>query len=313
MRQYNLMIGSCGGLTGVYLAKQFQKYPNIRVLGSDANSDSIGRFFVDGMFHLPPASQENFIPELISLLNKENIDFYLPTHSKETIAVSKAESEIRKSTKTDFIISPYSTYRDLNNKAQAYNCLSKIGIPVPKVYKSDSEIIYPAFYKRKVGSGSAGCGRIFNNEEYRVMAGNEEIFICEFIDGSEYTVDCMFSRKGELLGYNQRKRVKCMGGAVIITSNENSFDIFPYINSISQKWLFKGCVNFQYILGDKPYFTDINLRYASGGMPLSIESGVDIPKALYKIFMNEQIRNNEFWSDFKPRTMYRYFEEKYSE
>lgn len=313
MKKYQLLIGSCGGLTGIYLAKQFRRFPNVNIIGADANPNSAGRFFVDDFVYLPSASNSDFIDALVDLLNSHQIDFYMPTHSKETFTVSKNELQIRGLAKSDFVISPIETYQSFNNKVDAYTNLANIGIPVPQIYFSDSEIKYPAYHKRKVGSGSSGCGKVCNAQEYVTYKNDSELFICEYLDGMEYTVDCMFSRNGTLLGYNQRKRIKNMGGAVIITANDNEFDILPYIIKISENFVFKGCVNFQYILRDKPYFTDINLRFASGGMPLSVKSGVDIPKAYYKLFTNQEIGTNEFASDKKNRTMYRYFEEKYSE
>ena len=77
-----LLIGSNGGISGIYLAKRYRGIEGIEVYGSDASSDNVGRFFVDRQFVLPPSSDSTFIKSLIDLINGEGIDIYLPTHSK---------------------------------------------------------------------------------------------------------------------------------------------------------------------------------------------------------------------------------------
>lgn len=311
-----ILIGSCGGLTGVYLAKQLKKTKDVVIYGCDANGNSVGKFFVEKLFVLSKATDTCFLEELIQIIDSNDIDIYIPTHSKEIYVISKFEKELRERCEIQFIVSPFETFKALDDKESAYKCLSEIGLSVPKIIYSSKDIrCFPIMYKKKWGSGGIGKGIIMNIQEFeQVKKSKEDILFCEYLQGEEYTIDCMFSDTGKLLGYNQRRRKKCIGGAVSITCNENPIDILPYINKISEKWIIKGCVNFQYILcDDTPYFIDINLRYASGGLPLSVESGVDIISAMLKIFNGEKIEEGEFSSDFHNRTMYRYFEEKYED
>jgi len=58
-------------------------------------------------------------------------------------------------------------------------------------------------------------------------------------------------------------------------------------------------------------FTDVNLRFASGGLPLSVESGVNLVKLYVLEALGQPYNPSEFQSDRKKRTMYRYFEELY--
>lgn len=310
-----LLIGSCGGLTGIYLAKQYRSYDELIVYGSDANRNSTGRFFVKDLINLPSSDDLDFIDCLINALNENDVDYYIPTHSHEIIAVSKNADYIKRKTKAAFIVSPYSTYETLNQKDIAYKNLREIGLNVPDVYTDSKVANYPCFYKRKVGSGSQGTGMISNREEFEAIFNEDhDVFVCRYLKGSEYTVDCLFDFDGRLLGYNQRRRVKSMGGAVSITTNENPVDILTEIQRMSQKYKFCGCINFQYILvDDTPYFIDINLRFAAGGLPLTVKSGVNVPEAYIRLLNGEKIGMNEYQSDFKPRTMYRYFEEIYDD
>ena len=49
-QKIHVLIGSNGGLTGVYLAKRYREKSNIKLFGFDANIASVGKFFVDKQF-----------------------------------------------------------------------------------------------------------------------------------------------------------------------------------------------------------------------------------------------------------------------
>lgn len=309
-----ILIGCCGGLTGSYLARQF-KGKGLFVIGADGTAMNVTKHFVDDFVVLPKINDECFINNLIKLLKEKEITDYIPTHSKEIRKISQNEKKIRSNWKGNFIVSPYETIKTLDEKALANHTFHEIGIPVPRIYENDlKEEDFPVFMKPNIGSGSKDS-RIVETiglyNEYKKIYPDNDYY--EYIDGVEYTVDCIFDNEGRLLAYNQRKRNKSLGGAVIITQNDYSFNILPFLKKIEARFTIKGCVNFQFILKDNtPYFTDINLRYPSGGLPLSVESGIDIPQILLDLFDNKPIPSIEC-NRFPGRVMYRYFEEIFDE
>ena len=306
----NVLIGSNGGLTGIYLAKQIRKIGGWTIIGSDSSEITAGKFFVDHQIKLPSAQSDDFIVELIKTLNDYNIDAYLPTHSKEIKRVSQCEHLIREKTSARFLVSPSETFEQLDNKRDANENLNKIGIPVPKMIHG-LDCSYPIIMKNDVGSGGSGLGRIDNQCVHEALLRTKKnISFYQLIEGTEYTLDCMFSSKGEIIGYNQRERIKTIGGAVSITANSNCFDIWPWLERIASNWVFRGCVNFQYIVNNSiPYFIDVNLRYPSGGLPLTVESGLDIPKLTLDVLMGSEINKKKPIVVDSNLTMYRYFEE----
>lgn len=312
-----ILIGSNGGLTGIYLARNLRKIEKkLTIIGSDCEINSPGKFFVDQQIWLESATHANFITRLIEQINLKKIDFYFPTHSLEIIAVSQSAELIREKTKCKFMVSPYATFEALNNKKKATNNLSILGIPVPKIIdKNENECKYPILMKKNIGSGSQGIFLIDNPKIHRSFKENfENSCFYEYIVGNEYTCDCLFDENGNLVGYNQRIREKTLGGAVLITATDNSFDILPWIQKISNKWKMSGCINFQYIIKDNiPYFIDINLRFPSGGLPLTCESGLDIPKQMLQMMNDEFNWNNEIFVPVVNKRMYRYFEEIFEE
>jgi carbamoyl-phosphate synthase large subunit len=312
-----VLIGSCGGLTGVYIARQLRGnfFVKCEICGIDSNENIPTKKFLDKFFEVPSLENENcFIKILISVLNRENIDIYFPTHSKETYIISKNETYIRNNTKTKFIISPYDTYKLLGNKKIAYLTLKNMGLDVPKVYcKEDKIDKFPVFTKPEISSGSKNSFILYSNEEVELVKQKyPDNFFMEYVKGCEYTVDCIYSSSGEFISYNQRIRIKTLGGAAIITKNNFDVDFRNEIMKISDEHRIKGPCNFQFFYaGERKILTDINLRFASGGLPLTVESNVNIIEIMIKDMLGMKINKFDYTSDKKNRTMYRYFEEFY--
>ncbi len=307
-----ILIGSCGGLTGSFLARQFKKINKDNIIcGFDISFPNVTSKFLDEEYIVSKASSDSFLDELLKILIDKKIDFYVPTNSKETIIISKYENLIREKWKGYFIISPYETFERLDRKDNANKELLAIGVPTPKIiYDLLDDNEYPIFMKPACGSGGKNSCLINDAKTHKSYLSNNEYCFFEYIKGTEYTVDCFFDESGKLISYNQRIRQKNMGGAVVIAKNDYSFDIYPYLLKMSKSFCFKGCVNFQYILRDNiPYFIDINLRYASGGLPLSVRSGLDVPKFLFDLLEGKKLDSFMPSSKNDGLTMYRYFEE----
>jgi carbamoyl-phosphate synthase large subunit len=302
-----ILIGCNGGLTGIYLAKNLSEIEDIELIGADTEETTCGRFFVDQQVILPKTSDKSFVERLIHILNSFNIDYYFPTHSSETRTVSRNEEYIRNNTSARFLISPFCTYNDLDDKDIGNESLRKAGIPVPNLILEDNPEL-PVFMKKRNGSGSRGAGLVNNKELLDAYKYTGEYVFFEYIEGEEFTCDCLFDDKGSLISATSRKRVKIIGGAVSVTESADTGIVLPYIEKIASIWKLCGCVNFQYIIKDeRPYFTDVNLRFPSGGLPLTVSMGIDIPKLIIEILDGKIVERIE--NPSQKRRMYRYFEE----
>lgn len=311
MKQLRIMIGSCGGLTGSYLTRQFRQRLGCYVVGADSSTQQVTRFFANDFVRLPPASNSEFYEQLVRCLIENEIDVYLPTHSKEIREIARLEQQLHADWGGRFLVSPYPTYLKLDQKQAANESLREAGLPVPLQYLSPEDVpAYPVFMKPNSGSGSQRAQSVPTAELHRAFAAADpEASFYERIDGTEYTVDCLFDADGHLVGYNPRIRQKSMGGAVIVSKNDHSFDIAPFLQRLSSHFRFCGCVNFQYIVRNgTPYFIDINLRYASGGLPLTVASGLDVPSLLLDILSGKAVSPIGCCGN-DGLTMYRYFDE----
>ncbi len=307
-----ILIGSCGGLTGMYLTKQLKSHNNFNkfIYGIDASYQNATRLFLDKFIQSPRVDQkEAFINFIIDLCNNEEIDIYLPTYSKEIRLISEYEEVLRSKTKTNFIVSDYSSYEKLENKSTFGEYISKYGLKSPRIYNGGN-VTYPSILKPAIGSGSNNTFILENNDDYNYYLNKyKSSVVTEYVSGTEYTIDVICDFNSEVVAYNQRVREKVSNGAVVISKNDFSIEIIDKLKPLIKDFRLKGVINFQFILHNGTiYFIDINLRYASGGLPLTVSSGIDVIQILIDLLLNGHIEHF-YKSDKKNRTMFRYFEE----
>ena len=311
-----VLIGSCGGVTGLYLSKLFRTSIGIEceLWGLDAESAFATEQHLDKFCECPKSTnKDEFITFLIDFVNSNGINYYLPTHSLETRTVSEYENIIRANSETKFIVSPYETYRALDNKRNCTQSFKRIGLNVPKIYCDNEAIDFPVFAKPEIGSGSKGSFFIHSIDELLYYRKKEPtLLVMENLKGKEYTVDVVFDNEGALITYNQRIRLKQQSGATIYTRNDFQIDVYDDLVNISKYYICKGVVNLQFFLvNGEAYYTDVNLRYASGGLPLSVESGIDLAKLLIELMDGNHIDRSLYQSDRKNRIMYRFYDERF--
>ncbi|WP_158246300.1 ATP-grasp domain-containing protein [Sulfobacillus sp. hq2] len=170
------------------------------------------------------------------------------------------------------------------SKIATDKALREIGIPSPDQFRPES-IKFPAVVKPDRGSGAVGVRKVTNDAE--VLAAvkcTEEPMIQEWIEGTEYTVDA-FCCSGEIMVAVPRKRLKVRGEVVIAQVTRHP-RIVELCRTICEWFHFEGCVNIQFLEDHKGnlFCIDINPRI-SGGLPITIKAGVDIPAALLDYFL----------------------------
>jgi carbamoyl-phosphate synthase large subunit len=174
----------------------------------------------------------------------------------------------------------YFDHQLINDKYLAYRFCNDLGINTPKIY-NEGNVKFPAIYKPRKASGSKGLIYLTDLIDLKYYTSKfDDGFISEFIDGDEYTCDSLFNREGRCIGHLVRLRDKVHCGAATISTTAN-IDVSTIIRRFENSKIFRGPINFQFKFKDEEIVIfDINNRFASGGLPLCIKAGFDIPKLL---------------------------------
>lgn len=310
-KRTSLLLTSAGGLTGVFLSKHYKKTSNYKIVGVDMSNVNPLKKWVDVFYKVPSVNDKNFLPTIKDIISKEKIDVLIPVSSYDIDFFSKinVQNELRE---VKLLTMDYIDHINLHDKESCYQYLEKIGITTPFIYPRKSDIQYPCIIKPRRSSGSKNTQVLYDNNDFEYWSEKvQDSIIIQYLDGSEYTVDCLFDKSGSCLGASVRERVKTTGGGATISKIDNRIKIGSIIEKLEHTGIIKGPINFQFKIlsnGDLCVF-DFNTRFASGGLALTVESGFDIPNLLIKMLLGEKVIKWETKRENDGLTMIRYYDE----
>lgn len=308
-KKTRVLITSAGGLAGVYLQKHLSSLGKYFLVGADMNDTVPRKEKWDAFYKTEKSSHPNYVNQVRSIIESEQIDVVIPVSSYDMDYFSKEEMK-KAVMPAKMLVMDYETHGSLHDKVKCAEFLHNIDIESPKRYTEES-ISFPCIMKPIKSSGSRNVVVLESHSDYLYWSkkvGEHALF--EYIDGDEYTVDCLFDENGRCVGYNSRKRVKMNGGGAIVSTCIYEKRLLAVIKKLEACQRVKGPVNFQYkIKNDEIVIFDFNTRFASGGLPLSVQAGFDIPDMLIKLALG---LNVEPWKQDITKdglTMLRYYEE----
>lgn len=297
--QYKILI-SAASTPAAYTLIKHLKSLGYYIIGIDSNIDTyeIGNLICDEFYISPSAFQ----PEYIIFISKiiSDVDVFLPFIDEELMVLSSNKLPLNISKK--IIASESETLKVCLNKKIFDSYCKDNNILVPSLDVNSRIICKPI-------TGRGGKGIIFvDNFNINKILMRDEDYICQnFIDGKEYTVDCLFDTCGNLIESVQRERMTSSGVSTIgLIDHEESIELF--ILEIARKFKFYGLVNIQVIVAKGLiYLIEINPRI-SGSIIFSIISGCDLVDSALKQHLN--IKFNIYKDKEKyPIKIFRYYNE----
>lgn len=299
-----ILITSAGSVNGVNVIKALQKEIKwekewgkniskeyrIKLKLVAVNSDKLGAglYMVDRSYVVPRANSKNFIPELLKICKKEKIDVLLPILSYEIPVIIENKKRFEK-IGVKMAVSDFKTYKLTENKIETCKLFDKIGIPYPKIYTGN--IKYPAMIKPiKDTSGAKNVHKIDDKIDLKFYKRKvPDSYIQEFVEGDEYTIDGLCDLNGKMIYALPRKRLEVKFGMAVKSITEYNKELIEYTRKIVETIGLVGAFNVQCIKNDKIYFIEVNNRFPSGGLPLTVGVNLNIPLDIIRMLMGNKI------------------------
>ena len=306
-----ILITSLGSNTAIGVIKSLKiAFPSVTIIACDTNkqSECNGSLFTDHFEQICQADDKNYIPSLMNLIKKHNLDCIIPIHDREIEVIAKNKSFFREETK--ILVNNSDTIELCSDKVKCCFFLNEI-LSIPKIYGELNQVELPAIMKEIRGVGSTTI-QIMNTQNSIPTNLPDGMMIQEFISGEEYTVDCYSSYFSDDFRCVVRKRKEVKNGMSIKGEIISHPKIEKLCEKIHHTFKYKGVSNIQFIENDKDiYFIEINPRFAGGGT-LTYKNGFDIPV----IAINELLMNKDFdpLKDHNPligAKMVRYLQETF--
>lgn len=275
-----IFLTGIGGPAGICFAKSLSESEGIELIGGDADEEALGKKFVQRFHKLPLANDPTFLSTLKKIIEIEKVDCLISLVDEELPIISLHIQDLN----CRVLVSPYETIQYTTDKEKLYDVLNSF---LPIRYTKENAV-FPLFVKPKIGRGGKGAEVVKNKDELDRLNASTYIFQ-EILTDPEITVDTLFNIEGNLIIAVLRIRAEVQEGISVSGKIIENKEINSMIKEISALLKFVGPINFQFMNSPFGYkLTDINAR-SSGGMGITINAGVDIPKLALELIRSSEV------------------------
>lgn len=291
-KKIKILVVPAGSRIAVGIIKFLSQEKNIEVLSADVDKLAPGLYFSKKGYLIAPFSEEKkFWGDLKNIILKEKIEIVIPALDPLLIKFAKSQKFFDNLGVRTLMSSPQTIFLT-RDKWETYRAL-QAAVPLPKSFisKEKIDIGFPLFIKPRDGSGSINAFKVNSEEELNFYWQRiKNPIVQEYLEGREYTVDCLADMDGRLILCIPRIRLDTKAGVSIKGKVVKSKEIVAMAEKITKKIKFRGPFFFQVKeKGGILKIVELNPRFG-GGMPLSATAGPNIYLLALKLFLGEKIR-----------------------
>ena len=266
---------------------------DLTIYGADMSESAPAMFFCDRQVIVPRIKSEQYVPLLLEVCRRENIDALIPTIDTDLMILAQSR-ECFSDVGTRIVISAPEQIALCRDKRLTADYFHSVGLKSPSPVSNADHYMdgFPAFIKPKDGSSSVFAYKANSREELLSYATQVPDYIIQpFIQGTEYTVDIFCDFDGIPIFITPRIRLAVRAGEVLKTQIVQDQRIIDEMKQLLSDYKPCGAITVQLIREDntgEDYYIEINPRFG-GGAPLSMMAGADSAGALLKLIKGETL------------------------
>ncbi len=264
---------------------------DLTIIGTDITRSAPALQFCNKTEIVCRISDEKYIPTLLAICEKENVDCLIPTIDTDLLLLAENKQRFESIGTKVLIAKPEKVRicRDKNYTADYFTSLGlKSPLPVNSVEKY--EMGFPAFIKPKDGSSSINAYRVDNLEDLKLYAEKIGDYIIQpFISGKEYTIDIFCDYDGNPVYITPRERMAVRAGEVLKTRITQDNTMIAEMKTLIADFKPSGQITVQLIHNEETgdnFYIEINPRFG-GGAPLSMKAGADSAETVLRMLNGE--------------------------
>ena len=305
MKNINVLILSAGRRVELVKAfKQAREELNIggKVIACDLSDTAPAIYHADGYYLVPRILDDNYIPSIMDICKKENIDLIIPTIDTELLKLAEEKEKIESETNAKVHVSDLNVVKICRDKYNTQAFFEEHGFKVPRLITQkeieNKEYEFPMFIKPLNGSSSINTFKINNERELEFFLEYvPQPMVQEFIEGDEYTIDAFVDFNHNPITIVPRQRLATRGGEVLKGVVKKDREIIEEVKKVIEILKPIGHITLQCMKTKRGIeFIEINPRFG-GGAPISIKAGANSPENLYRLLMGETLAYNEEYED----------------
>lgn len=264
-----------------------------RVVVTDVNPLSPTVFVADRAYRVPLSSDGGYVDEVLRIARHERCGLVVPTIDDELTAFATAARRFL-AAGIRVAVSPATTTALCHDKLAACHELSARGVAAALSWLPRDvpcQPTFPLFVKPRFGRGGVGAVPIRHGRDLAFFVDYvEDAIVQEYLVGPEFTIDMVCDWAGVPIAIVPRERVVIRAGVSDRGRTVRDPALLALAQACASAMPFAGPVNIQCrVVEGRPTVFEINPRF-SGGIPLTIAAGVDVPAILVALASGAHVR-----------------------
>lgn len=266
----------------------------LKIYGADISATAPALYFCDETRIVSRIREPEYIPDLLSICEKDQIDCLIPTIDTDLTILAENRDRFE-SIGTTVLVSDIDKIRICRDKRHTADYFKHLMLNTPDYSDNVNEYTagFPAFIKPRDGSSSIDTYKVESQSELESFALRVPNYIIQpFISGREYTVDIFCDLSGNPIFITPRERLATRSGEVLKTRICQDDIMIAEMKRLVNDFRPRGQITVQLIHDEssgKNYYLEINPRFG-GGAPLSIKAGADSAMAIIRILSGEKLQ-----------------------
>ncbi|MBX2984935.1 MAG: ATP-grasp domain-containing protein [Bacteroidia bacterium] len=322
----NILITGGGAPGAEGIIRCLREIPNVHITACDRNAEAYGKYLADAFFDIPDADHTEFIPTVLNICRKAQINLILPLVTRELIHFSNALNQFENEN-IKVLVSQPEVLKTANDKGLLYQTLIDNNTLAPDFVRVNNwqdmkqaicALGYPArkvIIKPCVSNGLRGF-RIIDSQineldlllnhkpdsRYISLQKLEYIFsqnpmpdyvVSEYLPGEEYTVDVL-AQNGKVLQIVPRLRLETKGGISTRGKMLKNAEIISYVTQIVGLLKMNWIVGVQLKKAENGSFKilEINPR-VQGTTVACLGAGINFPKIAVELALQNHFEYQE--------------------
>ncbi|MGB0119443.1 MAG: ATP-grasp domain-containing protein [Solirubrobacterales bacterium] len=312
MADPKILITGTGGPSGISILKDLEDGP-YKLYSGDIDPYATGLYLVPEPQRtlLPRGDDRHFVDVVRQFCESLDIDVLIPTVDTELLPLARRADEF-KAIGTELVIASQETLEVCLDKWKLHErCEGSVRVPATVVVDENfnpATIDLPVIVKPRTGSGSRGIRLIEEIRDLEQLERDSSLLVQELLPGPEFSLDVFASRSGEVLAVVPRERLKVDSGIAITGRTTHDESLEQFGADVARLIGLNTVANVQAKEASEgvPALLEVNPRFP-GTMPLTIASGVDMPKLAVDEALGKDLPSGPI--PFRDIAMVRHFDE----
>lgn len=261
-----------------------------QVLAVDVSHLAAALYFADAHFLVPRSDDEAFLPHLLNLCQREEVDLLIPTRDEELPFFAEHRQAFEEVGTRVMVPSPEAVAIS-QDKRRFAEFASANGFKTPALITAVDPKAFPVFVRPRRGKGSRRTRVAHSPTELENALADLEGdgVVQEYVDAPEFTVDLFADFQGRVLSVVPRRRLVIFGGESFVGRTVKHPLIRDQAIGLAEKIGLVGHNTIQCFLRDADVlFIEVNPRYG-GGAHLGFAAGAPTPLFLLKLLQGERL------------------------